>query len=45
VADAIQQIVCDDSLRVRLREKGLARAPQFSWARTVARVKTFLFHF
>ena len=42
IGEAIQQIVRDDSLRQRLREKGLARAAQFSWASTAARVQDLL---
>jgi glycosyltransferase involved in cell wall biosynthesis len=44
IADAIQQIVSDTSLREQLRERGLARASQFSWARTAARVQALLAH-
>jgi glycosyltransferase involved in cell wall biosynthesis len=42
IADAIQRIVSDTSLREDLREKGLSRAPEFSWARTAARVHALL---
>jgi glycosyltransferase involved in cell wall biosynthesis len=42
IAEAIHQIVSDTSLREQLRERGLARASQFSWARTAARVQTLL---
>jgi glycosyltransferase involved in cell wall biosynthesis len=42
IAQAIKQIVSDDSLRERLREKGFARAAQFSWARAAARVHELL---
>jgi glycosyltransferase involved in cell wall biosynthesis len=42
IADAIRQIASDTSLRGRLREKGLTRAAQFSWARTAARVHRLL---
>ncbi len=38
IAMAMEQIVGDTSLRRRLREKGLARAAQFSWTTTAARV-------
>jgi glycosyltransferase involved in cell wall biosynthesis len=44
IADAIQQIVTDTSLREQLRERGLARASQFSWARTTAGVQALLAH-
>ncbi len=42
IAAAIEQIVSDTSLRWQLREKGLARAAQFSWASTAARVHELL---
>jgi glycosyltransferase involved in cell wall biosynthesis len=42
IADAIQQIESDTSLREQLRERGLARASQFSWARTAAGVQALL---
>jgi glycosyltransferase involved in cell wall biosynthesis len=44
IADAIQQIMSDASLRDQLRERGLARASQFSWARTAAGVQALLAH-
>lgn len=42
IACAIQQVVSENSLREQLREKGLARARQFSWAGTVSRVHALL---
>jgi glycosyltransferase involved in cell wall biosynthesis len=42
IAAAIGQIVNDASLRQQLREKGLKRAAQFPWARTVGRVHQIL---
>lgn len=36
IAKAVHQVVSDRSLRLRLREKGIVRAAQFSWARTTA---------
>ena len=42
IAEAMEQIVTDTSLRRQLREKGLARATQFSWATTAARVHEVL---
>jgi glycosyltransferase involved in cell wall biosynthesis len=42
IAAAMRQIVSDASLRRELREKGLARAAQFSWAITTARVHELL---
>jgi len=38
IAAAIRQIIKDSLLRRQLREKGLARAAQFSWESTAARV-------
>ncbi len=42
IIEAIERIVSDNSLRQRLRDKGLARAATFSWVRTTARVQTLL---
>jgi glycosyltransferase involved in cell wall biosynthesis len=42
IAAAMEQIVSDTALRRQLREKGLARAPQFAWASTVAKVDRLL---
>lgn len=42
IAHAIKQIINDSSLRVCLRKKGLARAAQFSWDRTIDLVKKVL---
>jgi glycosyltransferase involved in cell wall biosynthesis len=42
IADAIEQIVSDTSLRSCLRQKGLTRASQFSWMRTIDRVNEVL---
>jgi glycosyltransferase involved in cell wall biosynthesis len=42
IAAATEQIVSDTSLRRRLREKGLAKAAQFSWTGTAARVHEIL---
>jgi glycosyltransferase involved in cell wall biosynthesis len=42
IADAIEQIVSDTSLRSCLRQKGLARASHFSWRRTIDRVNEVL---
>jgi glycosyltransferase involved in cell wall biosynthesis len=42
IAAAIEQLVSDTSLRIKLREKGLAQAAQFSWAGTVAGVHRIL---
>jgi glycosyltransferase involved in cell wall biosynthesis len=38
IAVAMRQVISDSSLRRQLREKGLARAVQFSWKSTAARV-------
>jgi len=42
IAGAIEQVVNDTSLRQQLRERGLARAAQFSWVDSVARVRKLL---
>jgi glycosyltransferase involved in cell wall biosynthesis len=42
IAQALKQIVTDTSLRRRLREKGLARAAQFSWNSTASNVHEVL---
>jgi glycosyltransferase involved in cell wall biosynthesis len=42
IAEAMKRIVSDTSLRQQLREKGLARAAQFSWDSTAARVHELL---
>jgi glycosyltransferase involved in cell wall biosynthesis len=42
IAGAMQRIVSDTSLRRELRRKGLARAAQFSWASTAAKVGELL---
>jgi glycosyltransferase involved in cell wall biosynthesis len=39
IADGIERVLCDDSLRRVLRTKGLARARQFSWETSVRRVR------
>jgi glycosyltransferase involved in cell wall biosynthesis len=39
IANSIEKIVNDNSLRLCLRNKGLARAAQFSWEQTKDRVK------
>jgi glycosyltransferase involved in cell wall biosynthesis len=44
IADAIQQVVSDKSLREELQKKGLARAARSSWARTAAGVQALLTH-
>lgn len=42
IAAAMEQIVSDTALRGQLREKGLARAAQFSWKSTATRVHELL---
>ena len=42
IAQAMERIVSDRSLRQRLRDKGIARAAQFSWTKTVSRVREIL---
>ena len=39
IADGIERVLGDDTLRRSLREKGLARAKQFSWETSVRRVR------
>ena len=42
IAGAMEQVLSDNSLRQELREKGLARASQFSWVNTREMVKRLL---
>lgn len=42
ISDGIARIVNDTNLRNQLREKGLARASRFSWAKTAASVQELL---
>ncbi len=42
IAEAIERIVNDNSLREQLRDKGLAQAAKSSWATTTARVHELL---
>jgi glycosyltransferase involved in cell wall biosynthesis len=42
IAEAIEQVVNDISLRQQLRQRGLARAAQFSWEHSAARVHKLL---
>ena len=39
IADGIHQVLTDDTLRQALRQKGFARATQFSWEQSVRRVR------
>ena len=39
IADGIYQVLTDESLRRSLRQKGLARAAQFSWEQSVRRIR------
>jgi glycosyltransferase involved in cell wall biosynthesis len=39
IADGIQRVLTDDRLRQHLRERGIARARQFSWETSVRRVR------
>jgi glycosyltransferase involved in cell wall biosynthesis len=39
IADGIYQVLTDETLRRSLRQKGLARAAQFSWEQSVRRVR------
>lgn len=42
IAEAMGRIVSDTTLRQQLRDKGIARAAQFSWTNTVSRVREVL---
>jgi glycosyltransferase involved in cell wall biosynthesis len=42
IARAMEQIVGDTTLRQQLRQKGLTRSAEFSWANTTARVRGLL---
>jgi glycosyltransferase involved in cell wall biosynthesis len=42
IAQAMERIVSDTSLRQRLRDNGIVRAAQFSWTKTVSRVREVL---
>jgi glycosyltransferase involved in cell wall biosynthesis len=42
IAEAMRRIICDTSLRQRLRNLGLAQAKQFSWAATNLRTQGLL---
>jgi glycosyltransferase involved in cell wall biosynthesis len=42
IAKAMERIVSDTSLRQRLKEDGMVRAAQFSWTKTVSRVREVL---
>ena len=39
IAEALERVLTDDALRADLRVRGLARAREFSWERSVARVR------
>lgn len=39
IADAIERVLTDEALRADLRRRGLARAREFSWERSIARVR------
>ena len=42
IADAMERIVDDSSLRKQLRSRGLAQAARFSWAGTATGVRKLL---
>lgn len=44
IADAMHRLMEDDTLRVSLIEKGLARVKSFTWAAVAGRVRTVLEH-
>jgi glycosyltransferase involved in cell wall biosynthesis len=39
IADAMARVLTDTDLRVDLQGRGLARAREFSWERSIARVR------
>src|SRR6266852_1154556 len=39
IADGIERVLCDETLRRDLRAQGLARARQFSWEQSVRRIR------
>jgi glycosyltransferase involved in cell wall biosynthesis len=39
IAEGMRRVLTDATLRADLRVRGLARAREFSWARSVARVR------
>jgi glycosyltransferase involved in cell wall biosynthesis len=39
IADAIERVLTDDALRADLQRRGLARAREFSWERSISRVR------
>jgi glycosyltransferase involved in cell wall biosynthesis len=39
IADAMRRVLTDPALRASLRERGLARVRQFSWERSISRVR------
>jgi glycosyltransferase involved in cell wall biosynthesis len=39
IADAMRRVLTDSTLRADLRDRGLARARQFSWERSIRRVR------
>jgi glycosyltransferase involved in cell wall biosynthesis len=39
IADAMRRVLTDEALRADLRRRGLARAREFSWERSIARVR------
>jgi len=39
IAHGLRRVLLDDALRAEMREKGLARAAEYSWARTVATIR------
>src|SRR5947207_3885856 len=44
IADGIYRVLTDESLRRSLRQRGLARASQFSWEASVRRVRDIYNH-
>lgn len=42
IVESIERIVCDMSLRQQIRDKGLLQAAEYSWERTIAKVRTVI---
>ncbi|HEX5423399.1 MAG TPA: glycosyltransferase family 1 protein [Candidatus Acidoferrales bacterium] len=42
IAEALERVMLDESLRGVLRERGISRAHQFSWSTTITRVREVL---
>jgi len=38
IAHGVRKVLLDENLRVQMRARGLARAAEYSWARSVATI-------